>query len=41
MLGLDDIFWISALLFILIVPIIWITRPGRDGNAAAAGAGGH
>jgi DHA2 family multidrug resistance protein len=38
MLGLNDIFWISAVLFVVIIPLIWITRPGRG---ATATAGGH
>jgi DHA2 family multidrug resistance protein len=41
MLGLNDIFWLSAVIFIAIIPLIWITKPGKDGSAAAAGAGGH
>jgi MFS transporter, DHA2 family, multidrug resistance protein len=27
--------------FIVIIPLIWITRPAKDGAAKAAGAGGH
>jgi DHA2 family multidrug resistance protein len=41
MLGLNDVFWLSAAIFIVIVPVIWITRPRGDGAAKAAGAGGH
>jgi DHA2 family multidrug resistance protein len=41
MLGLNDIFWLSGVLFLVIVPIIWITRPDKNAAAAAAGAGGH
>jgi len=41
MLGLNDIFWLSAVIFIAIIPLIWLTKPGKDGSAAAAGAGGH
>ncbi|MFZ0872481.1 MAG: EmrB/QacA family drug resistance transporter, partial [Rhodanobacter sp.] len=41
MLGLNDIFWLSALIFILIIPLIWVTHPGKDAAAGAAGAGGH
>jgi DHA2 family multidrug resistance protein len=40
MLGLNDIFWLSAVMFIVIIPVIWVTRPGK-GSGAAAGAGGH
>jgi MFS transporter, DHA2 family, multidrug resistance protein len=41
MLGLNDIFWISAVIFIVIVPLIWVTKPGKGAAAGAAGAGGH
>jgi DHA2 family multidrug resistance protein len=38
MLGLNDIFWISGVIFISIVPLIWLTRPakGAAGGAVAA-----
>jgi DHA2 family multidrug resistance protein len=41
MLGLNDVFWLSAVIFIVIIPLIWITKPSKDGAKAAAGAGGH
>ncbi len=41
MLGLNDIFWISAVIFVVIIPLIWVTRPVKGGGAGAAGAGGH
>ena len=41
MLGLNDIFWISAVIFVAIIPLIWLTRPGKGAAAGAAGAGGH
>ncbi len=41
MLGLNDMFWLSAVVFIVIIPLIWITHPNRAGAAVAAGAGGH
>jgi DHA2 family multidrug resistance protein len=40
MLGLNDIFYISAFIFVLIIPLIWITRPAK-GGAADAAAGAH
>jgi DHA2 family multidrug resistance protein len=40
MLGLNDIFWLSAVIFVVIIPLIWVTKPGKT-NAAAAGAAGH
>jgi MFS transporter, DHA2 family, multidrug resistance protein len=41
MLGINDIFWLSSVIFILIIPLIWVTKPAKGGSAAAAGAGGH
>src|SRR3984957_686616 len=41
MLGLNDVFWLSSVIFIVIIPLIWITKPSRDGAKNAAGAGGH
>jgi MFS transporter, DHA2 family, multidrug resistance protein len=40
MMGLDDIAYISAIIFMLIVPLIWITHPAKGGGADA-GAGAH
>jgi MFS transporter, DHA2 family, multidrug resistance protein len=41
MLGLNDVFWLSAVIFIVIIPLIWITKPSKGGAKNAAGAGGH
>ncbi|NYI01143.1 DHA2 family efflux MFS transporter permease subunit [Cupriavidus plantarum] len=41
MLGLNDIFWISSVTFVVIIPLIWFTRPARNGGAAAAASGAH
>jgi MFS transporter, DHA2 family, multidrug resistance protein len=41
MLGLNDIFWLSAIIFVVIIPLIWMTRPNKDAAASAATAGGH
>ncbi|GAB3628487.1 multidrug resistance protein B [Pandoraea terrae] len=40
MLGANDLFWISAVLFLLMIAMVWITRPmkGSGGGDAAAGA---
>lgn len=38
MLGLNDIFWISAVIFVAIVPLVWFTRPVRGGSADSAAA---
>jgi len=40
MLGLNDIFWISGVIFIAIVPLIWLTKPAR-GAASGAAAAAH
>ena len=32
---------LSAVIFVVIIPLIWITKPSKDGAKAAAGAGGH
>ncbi|MGS1005068.1 DHA2 family efflux MFS transporter permease subunit [Burkholderia glumae] len=37
-MGLNDVFYISALIFIAIIPLIWITKPHR--SAAPVDAGG-
>ena len=38
MLGLNDIFWISGVIFLVIVPLIWLAKPvkGTGGGAVAA-----
>jgi MFS transporter, DHA2 family, multidrug resistance protein len=41
MLAANDIFWLSALLFLALIPLVWLTRPqgsGAGGGEAAAGA---
>jgi DHA2 family multidrug resistance protein len=40
MMGLNDIFYASAIIFVLIIPLIWITRPSRGGGGADA-SGAH
>ncbi|MDR5807539.1 DHA2 family efflux MFS transporter permease subunit [Caballeronia sp. LZ019] len=40
MMGLNDIFLISAVIFILIIPLIWITKVAKGGGGGAA-AGAH
>ncbi|ANN76436.1 EmrB/QacA family drug resistance transporter [Bordetella flabilis] len=37
-MGLDDIFYVSAGIFLLIIPLIWITRPAKGGGGADASA---
>jgi len=38
MLGLNDIFWLSAVIFIVIIPLIWLTKPVKAGAGGAAAA---
>lgn len=38
MLGLNDIFWISGVIFVAIVPLIWLTKPTKGPMSAAAAA---
>nr|WP_240655794.1 DHA2 family efflux MFS transporter permease subunit [Paraburkholderia phosphatilytica] len=40
MMGLNDIFYVSAIIFVLIIPLIWITRPAKGGGGKDA-AGAH
>ncbi|WP_206996907.1 DHA2 family efflux MFS transporter permease subunit [Trinickia mobilis] len=37
-MGLDDFFYISTFIFILIIPLVWITRPVTRGDSGAASA---
>lgn len=32
MLGLNDVFWVSGIIFIAIIPLIWLTRPVKGGG---------
>ena len=37
MLGINDIFWISSLIFIALIPLVWITKPAKaTGNGATS-----
>ena len=36
MLGLNDIFWLSSVIFIVIIPLIWMTRPGKGAGTTVA-----
>jgi len=40
MLGLNDIFWISGVIFVAIVPLVWLTKPAK-GMASDAAAAAH
>ncbi|WP_144113832.1 hypothetical protein [Paraburkholderia sp. BCC1886] len=37
-MGLDDFFYASTFIFILIIPLIWLTRPTKGGDSAEASA---
>ncbi len=42
MLGADDLFYVSAALFILLIPLVWISKPQKAGAGGAdAAAGAH
>jgi DHA2 family multidrug resistance protein len=41
MLGLNDIFWISAVIFVAIIPLIWFTKPVKGAAGADAAAAAH
>ena len=41
MLSADDIFYVSGMLFVALVVVIWLARPVRGGAASQATAGAH
>ncbi|WP_225031170.1 DHA2 family efflux MFS transporter permease subunit [Paraburkholderia sp. XV] len=41
MLGLNDMFWLSSMIFIVIIPLIWLTKPAKGGGSSAATSGAH
>src|SRR5881396_1793849 len=41
MLSANDIFYVSALLSVLLIAVIWLARPAKAGDAPAAAAGAH
>ncbi len=40
MLGVNDVFYVSALIYLLLIPVVWLSRPKRA-VAADAAAGAH
>ncbi|AOK06670.1 DHA2 family efflux MFS transporter permease subunit [Burkholderia sp. AU19243] len=40
MLALNDIFWVSSIIFVGIIPLVWLTRPVK-GSGGGIAAGGH
>jgi DHA2 family multidrug resistance protein len=41
MLAANDVFYASAVLFIFLIPLIWLARPQMGGGASDAAAGAH
>jgi DHA2 family multidrug resistance protein len=41
MLATNDIFYASAILFLLLIPLVWLARPQRGGAGSDAAAGAH
>ncbi len=41
MLAANDIFYLSAVLFLLLIPLVWLTRPQAAQGAGDAAAGAH
>jgi DHA2 family multidrug resistance protein len=41
MLSANDIFYISAILFLLLIAVVWLARPARSAGGAEAAAGAH
>ncbi|APW43290.1 DHA2 family efflux MFS transporter permease subunit [Rhodoferax saidenbachensis] len=38
MLAVNDVFYASAIIFLMLIPLVWLSRPKRMGGAGAAGA---
>jgi DHA2 family multidrug resistance protein len=41
MLATNDIFYASAILFLMLIPLVWLARPQRGGAGGDAAAGAH
>jgi DHA2 family multidrug resistance protein len=41
MMGLNDVFYGAAIVMIIIIPLIWITKPGKSGGSSDAAAAAH
>ncbi|KWT88181.1 MULTISPECIES: DHA2 family efflux MFS transporter permease subunit [unclassified Variovorax] len=41
MLAANDVFYASAVLFLLLIPFVWLAKPARSGGASDAAAGAH
>ena len=40
MLAIDDVFFASAMIFLLLIPVVWFARPKLAGSAGSAGGSG-
>lgn len=41
MLAANDIFYVSAVLFLVLIPLVWLSHPQRGAGGAGAAAGAH
>ena len=41
MLASNDIFYVSAVLFLMLIPLVWLARPAKGGAGSDAAAGAH
>ncbi|SOY43251.1 DHA2 family efflux MFS transporter permease subunit [Cupriavidus taiwanensis] len=41
MLGANDIFWISGMLFFVLIGFVWLTRPAKGGGGSGDAMGAH
>jgi DHA2 family multidrug resistance protein len=41
MIGINDIFWLSGVIFLVIIPVIWIIKPAKGNAGAEAAAAAH
>ena len=41
MLGANDIFYISAVIFLLLIPFVWLSHPQPSAAGGEAAAGAH
>jgi len=40
-MAVTDVFWLSAILFLGLIGLVWLTKPKMAPGAAAAGGGAH
>ncbi len=41
MLAADDVFWASAMIFLALIPMVWLSRPIRTARSSPVDAGAH